>query len=433
MKRIIAILSVIVILLTCFSGCGKKSELSSSEPVTLTMWHVYGEQADSPMNKLVDEFNRTVGKENGVIINVTLMTNASMVGPQLLEAQADEPGAPEMPDLFFCHNNNAQALGKENLVNWNDHFTTDELSDIVPEFLSDGMVEDYLAVFPVSKSTHLLFMAGGVFDRFSKDTGVTFDDLTTWSGFFDAAEKYYEWSGGKPFCAIDYLVRCVELNALSKGSGDFYTEDGWYDFSNEGFKSSFMEFAQAIAKGHIVVSDLYSNTQVMTGEVASGIGSSASILYYNDTITYSDNTKEPMDLVVLPLPCAGVGERFVTQAGVGLCAYNTTSKKAEAAYIFVKWFTESNRNLDFVAETGYMPVRKDAFEKIGDYEFKNADYESLYDAIEKTNDTCVALTEPNFDGYYNKIYKLYDAIRLVQKGTEEVGADYLWEIFTSVE
>ena len=191
MKRIIAILSVIVILLTCFSGCGKKSELSSSEPVTLTMWHVYGEQADSPMNKLVDEFNRTVGKENGVIINVTLMTNASMVGPQLLEAQA--------------------------------------------------------------------------------------------------------------------------------------------------------------------------------------------------------------------------------------------------AYVFVKWFTESNRNLDFVAETGYMPVRKDAFEKIGDYEFKNADYESLYDAIEKTNDTCVALTEPNFDGYYDKIYKLYDAIRLVQKGTEEVGADYLWEIFTSVE
>lgn len=40
----------------------------------------------------------------------------------------------------------------------------------------------------------------------------------------------------------------------------------------------------------MVVSDLYSNTQVMTGDVLSGLGSSAAILYYNDTVTYRDGT-----------------------------------------------------------------------------------------------------------------------------------------------
>lgn len=59
-----------------------------------------------------------------------------------------------------------------------------------------------------------------------------------------------------------------------------------------------MEFARSLAKGHIVVSDLYSNTQIMTGEVAAGIGSSASILYYNDTVTYPNSTSEPMGLQV---------------------------------------------------------------------------------------------------------------------------------------
>lgn len=44
-----------------------------------------------------------------------------------------------------------------------------------------------------------------------------------------------------------------------------------------------MQFARALAQGHVVVSDLYSNTQVMTGEVLGGLGSSAAILYYNDT------------------------------------------------------------------------------------------------------------------------------------------------------
>lgn len=47
-----------------------------------------------------------------------------------------------------------------------------------------------------------------------------------------------------------------------------------------------MQFADALVQGHIVISDLYSNTQVMTGEVAGGMGSSASILYYNDMVTY---------------------------------------------------------------------------------------------------------------------------------------------------
>ena len=63
-----------------------------------------------------------------------------------------------------------------------------------------------------------------------------------------------------------------------------------------------MQFARSLAQGHVVVSDLYSNTQVMTGDVLSGLGSSAAILYYNDTVTYRDGTQEPMDLHVLPMP-----------------------------------------------------------------------------------------------------------------------------------
>ena len=36
--------------------------------------------------------------------------------------------------------------------------------------------------------------------------------------------------------------------------------------------------------------------------VLCGLGSSAAILYYNDTVTYRDGTQEPMDLHVLPMP-----------------------------------------------------------------------------------------------------------------------------------
>lgn len=64
------------ILIFALTGCGNKSLLSPKEPVELTMWHVYGEQAGSPMDTLVEEFNRTEGKEQGVRVKVTELSSA---------------------------------------------------------------------------------------------------------------------------------------------------------------------------------------------------------------------------------------------------------------------------------------------------------------------------------------------------------------------
>lgn len=177
-------------------------------------------------------------------------------------------------------------------------------------------------------------------------------------------------------------------------------------------------FATSIAKGHIVVSDLYSNTQVMTGQTCAGIGSSASVLYYNDEITYPDNTSEAMNLKVLPMPQQTGKQKVATQSGVGLCAYKTTDVKAEAATVFARWFTEEHRNVDFVLSTGYMPVRTGAFAKIGEKSFKSDAYWNLYKALTKTVETCSFKKEPGFEGYYAKVYALYEKIRNIQNTLE---------------
>ena len=413
-RKLFLLLLIFSISICCLSGC-KKSELDKNKPVTLTMWHVYGEQADSPMNRLIDEFNETVGVEKGIIINVTAMSNASKIGEKLLDAHNKIPGSAEMPDLFFAHKSNVLELGADCLLDWNEYFSEKELSAYIPEFLEDGTAAGKLSVFPVSKSTHLLFIAGGQFERFSADTGVTYEALSTWDGFFDAAAKYYDWSGGKPFCALDYPLRAIELAATESGAGNIFADNGFYDPSNVIFKQTFIKFADSLAKGHIMLSNLYSNTQVMTGEVVAGIGSSAAILYYNDTVTYEDGTSEPMDPEILPLPAENGKKPYITQAGVGLCAYKTTSQKAEASAIFAKWLTEPERNLEFVCQTGYMPVTNGAFEKIDDCRFKTADYEKLYAALKKVKESSEVLSEQQSPEYYSKVYSFYDYLRNEQK------------------
>ena len=413
-RKLFLLLLIFSISICCLSGC-KKSELDKNKPVTLTMWHVYGEQADSPMNRLIDEFNETVGMEKGIIINVTAMSNASKIGEKLLDAQNKVPGSAEMPNLFFAHKSNALGLGTDNLLDWKEYFSEKELSAYVPEFLEDGEANGKLSVFPVSKSTHLLFVAGGQFERFSNDTGITYESLSDWDGFFDAAGAYYEWSGGKPFCALDYPLRAIELAATESGAGNIFADNGFYDPSNVIFKQTFMKFADSLAKGHIMLSNLYSNTQVMTGEVMTGISSSAAILYYNDTVTYEDGTSEPMNLEILPLPAENGKKPYITQAGVGLCAYKTSSQKAEAAVIFAKWLTEPERNLEFVCQTGYMPVTNGAFDKIDDCRFKTTDYEKLYAALKKVKESSEVLSEQQSPEYYSRVYAFYDYLRNEQK------------------
>lgn len=67
--------SMLVLLLLCLvtafsSGCGNKASLDPAKPVTLTIWHVYGNQTNSPFNDTIEKFNASEGKAKGVIVKV---------------------------------------------------------------------------------------------------------------------------------------------------------------------------------------------------------------------------------------------------------------------------------------------------------------------------------------------------------------------------
>ena len=139
---------------------------------------------------------------------------------ELQDAKAGTPGALDLPDLFSAHPADASALGIENLVDWNDWFTAEDMAAYVPGFVQDGIIDGKQVVFPVSKSTQLIFLNGSQYARFAADTGAQLSNLATWDGFFEMAGAYRQWSQGKPFCALDYPLRLVELNALEQGSGE---------------------------------------------------------------------------------------------------------------------------------------------------------------------------------------------------------------------
>ena len=66
--------------------------------------------------------------------------------------------------------------------------------------------------------------------------------------------------------------------------------------------------------------------------------------------------------------------------------------------MFVRWLTEGERSLAFVAETGYITVNSDAFAAIENYDFPDAGYASLFDAIKAMREGYTPVVRPTFSG-----------------------------------
>ena len=134
-KRIFTLMLAAFCLLSLLTGCVPKDKPSSEDPVTLSMWHVYGSQTKSPLNTAIDEFNNTVGKENGITVNAVSITSSSAIDKALAASANAEPGAEALPDLFTAYPRAAQLVGTERLLAWDLYFSDAELASLKQEFL----------------------------------------------------------------------------------------------------------------------------------------------------------------------------------------------------------------------------------------------------------------------------------------------------------
>lgn len=199
MKKL-SILFLTILLLAGMTGCGNKA---ANNPITLTMWHVYGSQTESPLNTMIDEFNQTTGKENGIFVSVVSVTNSSAIDDALIASAHNEPGAVSMPDLFTAYPRVVEEIGLDRLLDWGEYLSAEERSAYVDAFLEEGILEEHLVMLPIAKSTELLFLNKTIFDRFAADTGASEKDLLHFEPLFHLCSQYYDWSGGQEMFQIN--------------------------------------------------------------------------------------------------------------------------------------------------------------------------------------------------------------------------------------
>lgn len=260
MKKRSIILCLLVVLLLPVTGCGQKKD---AEPLTVTLWHVYGGEVDSPLNGLIEEFNSTIGAQQNIRVKVELVSNSGSIHKSVLAAANNDPGAPSLPDMFVSYPKTVLALpDQEILVDYRDYFSEEELAAFIPAFAEEGMIGGRQVILPIAKSTEVLFVNRTLFDRWAAQSGASYDDLTTWERLYALAERYAA-DTGKNFFVHDYHFNYFQVGVTSLGE-TFFRDDG-VSFG-PAFERAWEPYARAALQGGMWLHDGYATEPLRTGD-----------------------------------------------------------------------------------------------------------------------------------------------------------------------
>ena len=232
-------LATVALLTGCSSGKSDdgKAKLDPENPTSITVWHYYNGTQQAAFDQLVEEFNRTVGKEKGVYVEAHSQGNVSDLETSVLAAFNKEVGSSEPPDIFSSYADTAYTIEQMGvLVDLEDYMSEEDMEQYVDSFLEEGRIgaDGELRIFPTAKSSEVFMMSQTDWEPFAEATGASIDDLATMEGVAETAKAYYEWTDaqtpdvpndGQAFYGRDAMANLFIIGSMQLGT-ELFQVDG---------------------------------------------------------------------------------------------------------------------------------------------------------------------------------------------------------------
>ena len=296
-------------LVLSLAGCGASQSGGPAdvEPVQLTVWTYYnGDQLES-FNRLVEEFNATVGKEQNITVENCSQGNVNDLEAQVMASAQGKVGAEEMPNIFMAYADTAYTMDQMGeLVDLAPYFTDEERAAYIGSYLTEGdFNDDGKALFGRDAMANYMLIG-------AKELGDTLFDV----------------KGGR------MTVELTEATARRLW-------DNYY---------------VPYVKGWFSASGRFRSDDIKIGNILAYVGSSSSATYFPSRVMLSDTESHSIALKVLPAPHFADGEKFAVQQGAGMAVAKTTDAEEAASVVFLKWLTQPENNIAFAVGSGYLPV-----------------------------------------------------------------------------
>lgn len=359
------------IMMLLLFGCST----SQQEDVSLEIWHYYNGAQQIVFDNFVDEFNETVGLEKGIILEAYSQGNIDQLEEKTINSAEKRVGASEMPDMVTAYSETALNLDQRGIVtNLENYLTEKEIGEYVDSYVEEGRLgaKNEFKIFPTAKATEVLMLNKTDWNQFASATGARTEDLETWEGIKATAESYYHWTDsltdeendGKAFFGRDALANYILVGAKQLGEDIFQVEEDQVKIhlNSKDMRKIWDHYYLPYISGYYTSYGKFSSDDAKIGEIIALVGSTTGAPYFPKDVTIDDDDSYPIELQILPLPNFEGTSLNAVQQGAGIVVLKSDSLHEEASVEFLKWFTEASRNSEFSTQTGYLPVKKEAYE-----------------------------------------------------------------------
>lgn len=335
-------------------ACGGGQD--KGDVVEVTFWHAMGGPLGRVLESLIVEFNET--HPDIEIVSVSMGRYTALSQKIMAAVAAGKP-----PVIAQAYENwtielilSGSIIPIQRFIDGPDGLSGESFEDILPVFVENNTWDDVIWSFPFNKSVRTLFYNKDLFARSGLDPE---HPPETWDEYLGFARRITTDKDGDGYPEIWGNAGQVNVwmfgNLLLQNGGSFMDSTGLKVAFNgpEGVEALvFMKELLAGDVGFIASGYEYQN-DFLAEKVGMMEGSTVSLAFIKGKFDFA--------LGIAPLPA---GKRpGVTIAGTNVVLFEKSSpQEQEAAWTFIKWFTDTEQTARWAAGTGYVPVRRSAFE-----------------------------------------------------------------------
>jgi multiple sugar transport system substrate-binding protein len=344
----------LVCCLLAFTTCGGGGQ--GGGVVKVTFWHAMGGPLGRVLADLINEFNET--HPDIEIVSVSMGQYTALSQKIMAAVAAGKP-----PVIAQAYENwtvelvlGGSIVPIQNFFDGPDGLSRESLEDILPVFIENNTWDGVVWSFPFNKSVRTLFYNKDLFERSGLDPEHPPKNWDEYLGFAKQITKDTDGDGHPDIWGNAGQVNVwMFSNLLLQNGGRFLDRSGLRVAFNrpEGVEAlAFMKELLADGVGFIASGYEYQN-DFLADKVGMIEGSTVSLAFIKGKFEF--------ELGIAPLP---VGKKpGVTIAGTNVVMFAKASPREQAAaWTFIKWFTDTDQTARWAAGTGYVPIRRSAFE-----------------------------------------------------------------------
>ena len=372
MKKIIIFLLLISIVL--FS-CGKKAK-TSGEVTEVVFWHSMGGPLGVALDKLVAEFNQT---HPSIHINAISMGNYTALSQKLM-ASIQTGKQPDIAQVFESWTANMidgdVIIPISDFIAKDPNFSQKDLDDFYPVFIKSNTVKGKLVSFPFNKSVRVLYYNKDIFYQNGIDPN---KPPRTWQEFRQYCKKLTIVKNGvvKQYGTTFKISAWQFENLLMQAGGEILSPDGKPLLNSQAGVEALNFLTDILNKDK--------TAYLSTGFDGQNDFLASKVAMYEDSsvsVAFMKNTGIDFNIGITAIPVYKTKRNIIS--GTNVAIFKKNNEKVEnAAWEFVKWFTDTKQTAKWSEMTYYMPVRKSAFQEkaIQERLAANPEMKAVYDQL----------------------------------------------------